>query len=159
MKKIARKVWVISAIILLVITAFLVFQFQMPHRDVVSLEADYSISANELVDEYLLDPKKANQKYLDAEGDSKILSVNGKVSKFEKDLAGNIVLLLKQENSKAGIQCTFTKKTNKHTKDIKIGDLVQIKGVIRSGASYDADLQMYEDVILEKCDIKQSLEF
>ena len=43
--------------------------------------------------------------------------------------------------------------TNSNTQNIKIGDNIVIKGVIRSGASYDADLEMYENVIIEKSDI------
>ncbi len=31
--------------------------------------------------------------------------------------------------------------------------MIKVKGVIRSGANYDADLEMYEHVIMEKCDL------
>lgn len=157
MKKITRKVGLISAIILLALIAFVLYQFLMPQRDVVSLAADYSISVNELVDEYLVNPNKANQKYLDAEGDSKILTVSGRVANIEKDLAGNTVILLKDKNGKAGVRCTFTNETNNQTKNLKTSDKIMIKGVIRSGATYDTDLQLYEDVILEKCSIIQSI--
>jgi hypothetical protein len=34
-----------------------------------------------------------------------------------------------------------------------VGQAITVKGVIRSGASYDEDLEMYENVILEKSDI------
>lgn len=159
MKKIARKVWSMIIIILLTIVAFVLYQFQMPHRDVVSLDADYSISVNELVDEYLIDPIKANKKYLDAEGDSKILTISGRVATIEKDLGGYTVILLKGKNSKAGVKCTFTNETNNQTTNIKTGDQIMIKGVIRLGATYDADLQLYDDVILEKCNIIQSVKF
>jgi hypothetical protein len=40
-----------------------------------------------------------------------------------------------------------------NNEELKIGTKVSIKGVIRSGAGYDEDLDMYEDVILEKCDL------
>ena len=32
----------------------------------------------------------------------------------------------------------------------KIGDTVKVKGVIRSGAEYDEDLDLIENVIIEK---------
>lgn len=39
------------------------------------------------------------------------------------------------------------------TSNLKTGDKITIKGVIRSGASFDSDLDMYENVIIEKSDI------
>jgi hypothetical protein len=41
-------------------------------------------------------------------------------------------------------------KINKQVENIQIGDVVRIKGVIRSGAEYDADLDLIEHVIIEK---------
>lgn len=138
-----------------VITALLVglYMFNMPHRDVISSKADFSFQANEIVNEYLMDANKANQKYLDAEGESKILSITGNVSKIEDDLEGNTVVLLKNNNDKAGVSCTFTNETNSKAKTLNLGEKITIKGVIRSGASFDKDLDMYENVVVEKCDL------
>ena len=55
------------------------------------------------------------------------------------------------------MSATFTNQTNAHTNTVKIGDEVTIKGVIRSGAAYDADLEMYENVLIDKCDIVSKL--
>ncbi|MBL4905740.1 MAG: hypothetical protein JKZ00_06990, partial [Flavobacteriaceae bacterium] len=60
------------------------------------------------------------------------------------------VLLLKNETDQMGVLCTFTLASNKQVMPIKVGDEVRIKGVIRSGAEYDADLDLIEHVILEK---------
>jgi len=59
-------------------------------------------------------------------------------------------VLLKSATNNAGVSATFTKETNAHTDNIKVGDKITIKGVIRSGASFDPDLDMYENVIIEK---------
>jgi hypothetical protein len=133
-----------------IIGAVLFFQ---PHRDVQNTTTDFSYSASEIVNEYLTDSEKANNKYLDEEGNSKVLEIKGIVAKISEDFNKQKVVLLKSDSDKAGVSCTFTAKTNPHTLNIKIGDKITVKGVIRSGAAFDTDLDMYENVILEKCDV------
>jgi len=132
----------------------IIYLFNMPHRDVQAAAADYSINAEEIVTEYLKDALVANEKYLDAEGESKILAVNGVISEITEDYNGDKVVLLKSNNMQAGVSCTFTPETNVQTANLIVGDQVIIKGVIRSGASYDEDLEMYEHVIMEKSSIQ-----
>ncbi len=129
------------------------YLFNMPHRDVQSAAVDYERSATDLVEEYLEDAEKANAKYLQEEGDSTIFAVSGKISSIRKNLQGNTVVLLKDESGKAGVSCTFTKETNASAAGVQIGQSVTVKGVIRSGAGFDEDLELYENVILEKCDL------
>lgn len=122
----------------------------MPHRDVQSSPVDYEVSAHEIVQEYLNNPEEANEKYLSEDGDSKILLVDGTVASIEVDMNNQKVVLLKEEGDRAGVSCTFMENTNEHLDNTKPGDKIRVKGVIRSGAGYDADLEMYEDVIMEK---------
>lgn len=129
------------------------YLFNMPHRDVQAAEADFEIEAAQLVNEYITNAVVANDKYLQEEGESKILAVKGTVASIDEDLNKQTVILLKGENDKAGVSCTFMESTNANAANLKIGDSVTIKGVIRSGAGYDEDLDLYEDVILEKCDV------
>lgn len=129
------------------------YMFNMPHRDVQSSNVDFEMSSSDLVQEYLADLNVANGKYLQEEGDSKILAITGKVSNITKNMQGNFVVLLKADNAPAGVNCTFTTATNDHAQTIKLGQTVTIKGVIRSGAGFDEDLELYEDVILEKSDV------
>lgn len=129
------------------------YMFYQPHRDVQSSAADVEISAKEIVDEYLANATAANDTYLQEEGESKIISVTGVVASIEEDMNQQKVVLLKGQDAEAGVSCTFTHDTNVHANELKIGDKVTIKGVIRAGAGYDEDLEMYEHVIMEKCDI------
>ncbi len=131
------------------------YMFNMPHRDVQASAVDYELNAETLVQEYLDDAQAANQKYLGNEGESRILAVSGIVNAIDTDMNNQKVVLLKSEKSGAGVSCTFMQNTNEHAEKLKPGDLVTIKGVIRSGAGYDEDLGLYEDVILEKCDVYQ----
>lgn len=147
---------------LLVIGAILViggsigyYLFNMPHRDVQATEADASLSAESLVNEYLDDYDAANAKYLDEEGESNVLQVSGTISKISEDYQGNLVLTLQSGEMKAGVNCTLLSNGKTAGSDYKVGDKVSIKGVIRAGARYDEDLEMYESIILEKAAIIQ----
>ena len=150
---------VIKFIVIVVLSAVVIgsaiglYLFNKPHRNVQAAEVDFSVTSSALVEEYLTSPEKANEKYLSDEGNSKILAITGKVHSISRDLNDQVVVLLKAEGQKAGVSCTFTKETNANTSALQIGQTITVKGVIRSGAGFDADLDLYEDVIVEKCDI------
>ena len=155
MKK--RKVFRIIAIIgiagLLVGGGIGLYMFNKPHRDVQSAQADYVLSSSQIVAEYLSDYQAANQKYLAADGNSKILEISGEVNEISENFNGQKVVLLHGVKDKAGVSAIFTAETNDNLNRIKIGRTITVKGVIRSGASYDEDLEMYENIILEKSDL------
>ena len=154
-----RKKRIIKIGIIVIVVALLIagsvgyFMFNQPHRDVQSIKADFQMDSSELVKEYLVDANSANEKYLQEEGESKILLITGIIKNINEDLNHQKVILLKSNSDQAGVSCTFTSDTNINTHGLTIGDKITVKGVIRSGASYDEDLELYEDVILEKCDI------
>ncbi|MDD4991146.1 MAG: hypothetical protein PHR83_02830 [Paludibacter sp.] len=152
-KKLVKVIGILAIAGILIGGGTAYYMFNMPHRNVQSTNADYSISASKLVSEYLENPNSANEKYLADDGDSKVLAISGTVSKIDKDLNGQAVVILKSAADKAGVSCTFTKETNQSASSLKDGETVTIKGVIRSGASYDKDLEMYENVVVEKSDI------
>ncbi|MBW6535833.1 MAG: OB-fold putative lipoprotein [Mariniphaga sp.] len=149
-----KKIIKIAAIIILagiVIGAGVgLYLFNMPHRDVQGAKTDYSVTGSALVAEYLSDPTAANQKYLAADGESKILEVSGVVSKISENFNGQKVVLLKDQSDKAGVSATFSEETAEQVSAIQVGQTIRVKGVIRSGAAYDQDLGLYENVILEK---------
>lgn len=129
------------------------YMFNMPHRDVQSTKADFSLNSNEIVAEYLANAETANNKYLAADGESKVLEITGTVNKISENFDGQNVVLLKADSDKAGVSATFTPETNANAEKLQVGQSVIIKGVIRSGAAYDSDLELYENVILEKSDV------
>lgn len=129
------------------------YMFFKPHRDVVHTKADMVIDATVLVNEYLTDADRANEKYLDEGGQSKILEVSGTVADIDEDFNQQMVVLLKSEGAKAGVSATFTPETNASVAQLKLGDKVHIKGVIRSGAAFDEDFGFYENVIMEKSNL------
>jgi hypothetical protein len=152
-KKIIR-IGIIVAVAGVVISGAVgLYMFNMPHRDVQKTRADYSLASSEIVAEYLADAEAANSKYLAADGDSKVLEISGTVSKISEDFDGKKVVLLKAASDKAGVKATFTAETSANTANLEVGQKVTLKGVIRSGAAYDQDLEMYEHVVLDKSDV------
>lgn len=133
--------------------AIAIYLFNMPQRDIQASEVDYELTSTEIVNEYLNDFDAANQKYLASDGESKILVITGLVSNISEDFKGQKVILLKNTDDKAGVNATLIPESDLQIEDLKIGDMISVKGVIRSGASYDDDLEMYENVILEKATI------
>ena len=123
------------------------YMFNMPHRDVQSTKTDYQLTVTSLVNEYLENAESANEKYLASDGDSKILEVSGTVTKISEDFSGKQVIILKNKNDKAGVSCTFNEKVNVPS----LGATATAKGVINAGASYDADMELYQDVVLSNC--------
>jgi len=152
-KKLFRTVAIIVIAGLLIGGGIGLYMFNKPHRDVQSARTDYSLTSSQIVTEYLSDNVAANQKYLSADGDSKVLEIAGEVNLISENFNGQKVVLLKSGQDKAGVSATFTPETNESLDGIVIGQIITIKGVIRSGASYDEDLALYENVILEKSDI------
>ena len=149
-KKILKWGLILSVTGIIVGGSIVLYLFNMPHRDVVNSQADYNTTSTELVSEYITNYQEANDKYLEEEGNSKIIAVSGKIYSKEKDMNNQWVILLKETENSAGVSFTFTKETNAQAETLVLGSTVNIKGVIRSGASYDEDLELFEDVIIEK---------
>ena len=145
----------LSALLILIIVggSFVYYMINQAHRDVQATKTDFSFTSNQIVSEYLADAKKANNKYLDEAGNSKVLEIKGEVSNIFENYNKENVIVLKSSSDSAGVSCTFTVETNTAVNLIKKGDRLIVKGVIRSGASYDKDLGMYENVIMDKCKI------
>jgi hypothetical protein len=151
--KIIKAVIIIAVAGIIIAGAVGLYMFNMPHRNVQKANADYNLTSSQIVKEYLTDKDLANKKYLSEDGDSKVLKISGVVSRISEDYNGQKVVLLKGAGDKAGVSASFTKETNPNADKLKVSQTVTLKGVIRSGASYDKDLDLYENVILEKSDV------
>lgn len=148
-----KKILMGVSIILAAGITIIAYMLNMPKRDVQGADSDYQIPATALVQEYLDDAASANAKYLDASGESSILEVTGIIANISRDFNNQVVILLQSDDDPAGVSCTFSLETNASTNGLSVGKEVIIKGVIRSGAAYDKDLEMFEPVIIEKADL------
>lgn len=152
-KKLIKTGLILVFAVLIIGLGAVTYLFNMPHRNIQSAKTDFEITVASLVSEYLSDPAAADEKYLDDEGESKILEVTGTVSKISEDFNGQLVLLLKDPEGKVGVSCTILNSAKTTASQIQKGETIKVKGVIRSGAFFDKDLDMYENAIMEKCDI------
>ncbi len=152
-KKIFKIIALITIVGIVIGGAAGFYMFNMPHRDVQSAKADLEITSTDLTRDFLENPESANDKFLDQDGDSKILVVSGRVDQINTDFNDNIVVILKDSGQDVGVSCTFLGNVKSTANKIQLGQKIKVKGVIRSGAFYDEDLRMYEDVIMEKCDL------
>lgn len=152
-KKILRFIVIAGGAGVLIGGGIFLYMFFMPHRDVQASKVDYTLTSTQIVTEYLSDKDAANEKYLAEDGDSKILEVFGEVNKVSENYNGQKVVLLKSSQDNAGVSATFTTEANDKLKGVTVGQTITVKGVIRSGASYDEDLELFENVILEKSDL------
>ncbi len=138
--------------VVLGVSAYTIIMFT-PHRDVQATPTDFKISAKTLVHETLDDAIASNAKYLEEDGNSKIIEVTGTVAAVNEDMNKQKTILLKEEGEGAGVNCTFTLNTNAKVEEVHVGDKVTIKGLFKSGAEFDEDMEEYLDVNLSKCDI------
>jgi lysyl-tRNA synthetase class II len=131
------------------------YLFFKPHRNVQATSAYATLKAQDLTNEFTADAAKANAKYLASDGNSKVLIIEGRVSKISTNQNGEQVIVLKDEGAKVGVSATFTKQTSANTMAVKVGDIIKIKGAITAGNRYDADLDLYEHAILVQSDIEK----
>lgn len=153
-KKQIRHLVTTAAVLLsvsLIIAGYLWFK---PHRNVQKTKAFASIHAKDLVNEFFTNTAAANAKYLSADGNSKVLEVEGTVHSISKNQNGELVIVLMDKGSKAGVSATFLKNSSEQAFVLKPGDKAKVKGAITAGSSYDADLDLYEHVVLVQCSLK-----
>jgi hypothetical protein len=150
-KKIIRVALIVIVIGIVSGVSVAYYMFNMPHRNVQKTQTDYSLTASQLVTEYLTNGTVANVKYLADDGNSKILEITGTVSKISEDFNGRKVVLLKEKGQPAGVSCTFTEEAGGKALALQSGQSATLKGVIRSGANYIEDFGLWENVIMEQC--------
>jgi uncharacterized protein YpmB len=114
--------------------------YNMPYADMKTAQADFTLSANDLLDDFTFDEAAANQKYYE-----KVVQVNGKVVAIEKGDQGRYTLVLYDATS--GIRCLLNDQASEETdtSEIKPGVMVTVKG---NYAGYD---DLFSNVLLNRC--------
>lgn len=152
-KKTIKIIAILAIVGVLFSSGMIFYLFNMPHRDVQDSETDFSLTTSQIVSEYLSNSEASNNKYLATDGNSKILEVTGTIASISENYVGQKVVLLQESSDKAGVSCVFLEESGAKVENLKVGETRSIKGVIRSGAAYDEDLELYEHIILDKCDL------
>ncbi len=152
--KLVRGIIVTVIVLLFVGVGFEIYIYYTPPKNIKGVDAEYYLSVSDIVNEYLNDADGANSKYLSEDGYSKVMEISGTVLSKSVDFKGQYVVLLVQNgDDKVGVSCTFDSDAGHCAEGLTRGEKVKIKGVIRSGAKYDSDFDIYENVVLEKCSV------
>ena len=93
----------------------------MKGDSVAKKDADHSLSAIALYQEYSQNETKANRKYI-----GKTIVLDGNISEISKDQAGATALMFTQAGELEGVMCTLEK--SQKTAQLTVGQSVKVKG-------------------------------
>jgi len=86
---------------------FAYYMYNKPHRNIAEEKAMYTLTSNQIFDDFEADEEFANRKYLD-----KTIEIYGKIINIDKDQTENTVLTLEAENAIiGGVLCTLKDKS------------------------------------------------
>jgi hypothetical protein len=137
MKKFLKILLIVAAILVtLLVAAYLYLRF-MPEKSVSKQEANFTLTAKVLVDDYNLNPDASDRKYID-----RIIEVTGIISEISTDQNNSTVFILRDNDSETGVLCTLENNYVKKAKKYKVGNTVTIKGTCTG---------MIFEVVLNKC--------
>lgn len=89
---------ILIGIVGILIAMFVAYsQYNKPHRNISEEKADFTVTANQIFDDFENDEKSANEKYLD-----KVIEVSGTIIDIAKNQTGSTVLTLEAENAMVG---------------------------------------------------------
>lgn len=147
MKSLKKVLVGVSIFILVILAVSIYVKLKKAPFDMATAEVDFGVSTSELTKEFTVDYAKAKEKYFSGNSNPKVLALTGEIFRIDKNLRGNITVLLKSnKNSPYGVYCTFSNKDL----NFSIGETVKVKGLLNAGFHYDADLDLYENAILDK---------
>lgn len=121
-----------------------------PHRDVKTAPVFAEFGVDDFITEFIDDPAAAKEKYLADDGDSKIVTMSGKVAVIETNLNGAYVVELRGKREEAGVRFTLMDDQNETALKLHVGDSTKITGVVSAGPEYDADFGRYLNAIIEQ---------
>lgn len=96
------------------------YALNMSGDSVAKKDADHSLSAVALYQEYSGNEKKSNVKYI-----GKTIEVSGTIAEMSQDQEGATVLMFVQPGEMEGVMCTIDKEQN--TSSLAVGQNVKVK--------------------------------
>lgn len=146
-----RTFFIIAILVMLVAVA--IYAYREYHRTNVNLttvEADYTVQAAALVDEFLNNDSLAYNKYR-----NKILAVEGVVKSVDRE-AGDCTLVLGDTGAmSSSVRCLLDSLAVKHVAAVKQGDRLTVKGAI-TGFKKDETGLLGSDVELNRCVVEKN---
>ena len=95
------QITIIYFVLLLVVAGWFYYQYQKPRANVATIKASYSLTAQNLYNEFVFNEAAADQKYT-----GKVIEVKGIVSEVQK-ADSSVMVLLAADNNTGGINCSM----------------------------------------------------
>lgn len=103
--------------------ALAIYSYNKPHVDVKKSEADYVLTAQNLISEYQENETETNEKYSE-----NVIQIKGKIFEIST-LKGNSVITLKDESLESSVICHMLPEENMKALKLKKGQDIEIKGI------------------------------
>ena len=116
-----KKILLGLLILLLILAAGGFYLFNMSGNSVAKKDADHTLTAAALYQEYSGNEKKSNIKYI-----GKTIEISGKISEMSTDHDGATVLMFAEPGEFEGVMCTIEKDQN--TSTLALGQAIKVKG-------------------------------
>lgn len=134
-----KKMLISLLLLVLVAAGYGFYLYYKKPPDVRKLDAQFTLNAADLVNEFNHDENAANKKYVD-----KIIAVKGSISDIQVDTSGQATVFLESGDPMSAVTCSFYQGEANTVKQLQKGMQATIKGNCTGKLS---------DVILNKCSI------
>ena len=129
------------AIFAAVVTVILIYN--KPHRSVAEEEAEFTVTASELVDAFSQDESAADSVY-----SGKVVEISGLLK--EKIMSdGAAILFIGDTSQMIGVNCFLRDHQEEAYRGLQVGKQVTVKGICNG---------LLLDVVLDKCIVKDNKE-
>lgn len=119
-------------------------EFNRKNKDLSKAKPDFTITAVELISAFESNDSAASRKY-----NGKILEVNGRVKKIEKDDKGYYTVILGDTSGLSSVRCSMDTMHQLDAASVKEGASAMLRGAC-TGFNKD-ELGLGSDVILNRC--------
>lgn len=142
-----KKRIIIGGIVLVVLMGAIYgfYQYNRTVKNLSNVDADFSVNATALINEFVSNEDSANKKYL-----NKILSVKGMIKKVETG-SGTGTIVLGDTTDMSAVRCVLDSSTaSSIAGSLQKGRVITIKGAI-TGFNKDETGMLGSDVQLNRC--------
>jgi tRNA_anti-like len=117
-----KKIILPIAAVVVIAAAYGLYMFYKKPVDTRTADAEFILTANELVGAFDTDEDAANKKFLD-----QIIQVKGMVAEITIDSSGTTIVL-DSDDPVSGVTCSFYTEETGSLSAVKVGDSINIKG-------------------------------
>jgi hypothetical protein len=141
-----RKKTILFSITLLIFVGGLLGyrEYFRPNADIATMKPAFQVNSNGMIDEFSKNDIMATKKYL-----GKIVSIDGTVTKVEKDEKGYYTIVLGMQGNSSSIRCAVDTLHVAPMASLKEGQAVTVKGIF-TGYNKDETGLLGSDIQLNR---------